>query len=66
MGGSGSGDWWRWEKKELTKDQKQIDIRWLKKQNCLLPGVSGSISWSNRGEQTGTKHIDVNNYNNFS
>jgi hypothetical protein len=53
MGGSGSGNWYRWNTKSKTESQHRIDIRWLKKQNYLLPGYSGSLSWSNRGENTG-------------
>jgi len=54
MGGSGSGCWCRWDARETTSNQKQIDIRWLRKQNYLRPGISGSLSWSSRGEITGT------------
>ena len=54
MGGSGSGSGYRWNKKELTMEQKRIDISWMKKQNCLRPGVSGSLSWSCRGKNIGS------------
>lgn len=53
MGGPRSGNWYRWDKKSLTMEQKQIDIRWLKKQNYLQPGTSGSLSWSCNGESSG-------------
>jgi hypothetical protein len=54
MGGSGSGGWYRWNKKELTMEQKRIDIRWMRKQNYLWSGYSGSLSWSRRGGNTGS------------
>lgn len=44
---------WRWNAKLTTESQHRIDIRWLKRQNYLRPGVSGPLSWSSRGEQTG-------------
>ena len=54
MGGSGSGNWCRWNTKSKTESQHRVDIRWLKKQKYLNPGASGSMSWSNRGETTGS------------
>ena len=51
MGGSGS--WYRWNSKETTDSQHRIDIRWLKKQGYIRPGIAGSLSWSSRGKQTG-------------
>ena len=53
MAGQGSGNWWRWDAKSTTDSQDSIDIRLLKEQNCLLPGYSGSLSWSMRGKTTG-------------
>ena len=54
MGGSGSGRMLRWGTKSKTESQHRIDIRWLKKQKYLRSGISGSLSWSNRGEKTGS------------
>jgi hypothetical protein len=54
MGGYGSGSWFRYGSKSRTEGQYRIDIRWLKKQGYLWPGFAGSLSWSRRGEQTGS------------
>ena len=54
MGGPGSGSWYRWSKKALTMEQHRIDIRWMKRQGYMQPGVSGSLSWTSRGEQSGS------------
>lgn len=54
MGGRGSGRGYRWDKKSTTESQHSIDIRWLKKHKYLRPGSAGSLSWSNRGKQTGS------------
>jgi len=54
MGGSGSGNWYRWDSKTTTESQHRIDIRWLKKQRYLRPGTAGSLSWSWGDEQTGS------------
>ena len=62
MGGLGSGRWWRWDSKATTEGQQRVDIRWMKQQGFLKPGKMGSISWSCRGERTGSVsfRIDTN------
>lgn len=47
MGGYGSGR--RWDAKRTTEESQKIDIQWLKKEGCLRPGFSGSITWSFNG-----------------
>ena len=55
MGGSGSGEWFRYgSKKSTTDSQHDIDIRWMKKNNRLRPGITDSLSWSRRGRETGS------------
>ena len=54
MGGSGSGDWHRWDSKITTESQHKIDIRWLKKQGYLRSMNFGSLSWSRGNKQTGS------------
>ena len=54
MGGYGSGCWYRWHTKSTTESQRRIDIRWLKKQEYLQPGISGSLTWSRGDKQTGS------------
>ncbi|OPY81312.1 MAG: hypothetical protein A4E70_01330 [Syntrophus sp. PtaU1.Bin005] len=54
MGGWGSGRGNSYSKKKTTESQHRIDIRWLKNHGCLNPGSIGSLSWSYRGEQTGS------------
>ena len=54
MGGPGSGDWLRWNSKTTTESQHRIDIRWLRKQRYLQPGISGTLSWSCRGLASGS------------
>ena len=55
MGGLGSGEWFRYgSKKSTTDSQHDIDIRWMKKNNRLRPGTTGSLSWSRRGKETGS------------
>jgi len=53
MGGSGSGTWYRFNAKATVESHNRIDIRLLRKQNCLIPGVSGTISWISGDETTG-------------
>lgn len=55
MGGLGSGEWFRYGSKKSTTDSRHdIDIRWMKKNNRLRPGTTGSLSWSRRGKETGS------------
>ena len=54
MGGSGSGNRYRWDSKSTTDSQKRIDIRWLKNQGYLRPGHSGSLHWTIGKEKTGS------------
>ena len=61
MGGPGSGDWYRWNSKTTTESQHRIDIRWMRKQRYLQPGISGTLSWSCRGAASGSIDFRVEN-----
>jgi hypothetical protein len=52
MGGPGSGSWHRRDAKVTTERTHWIDIRYLKKHECLQPGA-GSLSWSRGDEKAG-------------
>lgn len=54
MGGPGSGFYIRWSTKSTTESQHQLDVRYLKQHGCLRPGTTGTLSWSSRGERTGS------------
>ncbi len=54
MGGVGSGNWYRWDKKTTTDQVKRIDIRFMKKQGLLKPNTTGSLNWTVRGEPCGS------------
>jgi len=53
MGGQGSGEWHRWNKKTTTDNVKRIDIRYMRKQGLLKPYHQGTLSWTCRGEPSG-------------
>ena len=53
MGGFGSGRYYRGSGRVTTEETKRIDIRFLKKQGYLRPGVTGSLSWNCGGEPSG-------------
>ena len=55
MGGYGSGR--RSRSKKTTVSRHSIDIRWMKKQDCLLPGAEGVLSWTRRGEKSGSVYF---------
>ncbi len=56
MGGSGSGRHWQFGA-NTTDDYRSIDIRWLKREGLLKPGVIRSINWSRGGEVTGSINV---------
>lgn len=45
MGGSGSGNWYRFDSKTLVKDCLCIDVRQLNKKGCLEPGQRFNWRW---------------------
>lgn len=54
MGGPGSGNWYRWDKKTTLDETKRIDIRYMRKQGLLKPGYTGSLSWTSGGKPSGS------------
>jgi len=53
MGGTGSGNWCRWNTRDTTEDHKKIDIRLMKRKGWLRPGGVGSLIWKRDGEPCG-------------
>ena len=58
MGGTGSGQWYRWDKKTTCEEVKRIDIRYMNQKGLLKP-CSGKLSWSCNGEPTGNINFTV-------
>lgn len=54
MGGIGSGRGYRWDKKTTLEETRRLNVQFLRRKGYLQPGVSGSLSWSVRGRQTGS------------
>jgi hypothetical protein len=50
MGGIGSGNWYRWDKKTTTEECHSVGVRFLYKNELLKPDNSFSLRWS-RGER---------------
>ncbi len=59
MGGPGSGRLLRFNAKPTVERQTYIDIRWMKRQNGLIPGTIGTLSWSSHGNNAGTVNFEV-------
>ena len=59
MGGSGSGSWYRWNKKSVVEDGLTLNIFKLVREKVIIPGkqVSGSLTW--RSERTGEKRASI-------
>jgi hypothetical protein len=54
VGGVGSGNWYRFNKKTTTGECQSIDVRYLHRNDLLKPGHSFSLRWSRAGRQTGS------------
>lgn len=59
MGGPGSGRFLRFNTKPTVERQLFIDIRWMRKQNGLIPGTSGTLTWSSHGNSKGAVEFEV-------
>lgn len=58
MGGYGSGNHWRYGKRDTVDASKCLDIRYLK-QHGLLRGGYYNMSWSRNGQPTGSASIHI-------
>lgn len=54
MGGVGSGTWCRWSKRKTLEECHRIDVRYMYKRGLLKEGMAGSLSWTTRGEPSGS------------
>jgi hypothetical protein len=54
MGGAGSGNWHRFDKKTTTGECHSVDVRYLHRENLLRSGHSFSLRWSRAGRETGS------------
>lgn len=59
MGGPGSGRIIRFNTKPTVERQTYIDIRWMKRQNGLIPGTIGTLNWSLHGNNRGAVDFEV-------
>src|SRR5215212_1615542 len=49
MGGVGSGNWYRFDKKTTTDECHSVDVRYLHRKGLLMPGRWFSLRWSRAG-----------------
>lgn len=54
MGGLGSGNRYNHSGGATCEAMRRVDLRYLRKQGMLVPGASGSLSWSMGGEPIGS------------
>lgn len=53
MGGIGSGNRWRWDKKATCEEHRRVDVRYMRRRGLLYEGAIGTLSWGCRGEPSG-------------
>jgi hypothetical protein len=54
MGGAGSGNWYRFDKKTTTDECHSVDVRYLHRKGLLTPGHWFSLRWSRAARETGS------------
>ncbi len=54
MGGVGSGNWYRFDKRTTTGECHSVDVRYLHRENLLKPGRWFSLRWSRADRETGS------------
>ena len=57
MGGAGSGNWYRFDKKTTTGKCHSIDVRYLYREGLLKPGRWFFLRWSRAGRETGSIRV---------
>ena len=54
MGGVGSGNWYRFDKKTTTGECQSVNVRYLHREGLLKPGRWFSLRWSRADRETGS------------
>ena len=54
MGGAGSGNWYRFDKKSTIGECHSVDVRYLYREGLLTLGRWFSLRWSRAGRETGS------------
>ena len=54
MGGVGSGNWYRFDRKTTTGEYHSIDMHYLHREGSLKPARWFSLRWSRAGRETGS------------
>ena len=54
MGGVGSGNWYRFDKKTTTGESQSVDVRYLHREGLLKSGSWFSLRWSRADRETGS------------
>lgn len=49
MGGIGSGNWYRWDKRDAVEDYRRLDVRRWQRDGYLEPGRWFSWQWTRDG-----------------
>lgn len=57
MGGTGSGRWWRWDRKTSLNECLSVDIRDWKRKDLLRPGLGFSWYWSINDQPAGSINV---------
>jgi hypothetical protein len=53
MGGSGSGNRWRFGTRATCEGMKRVELAYMRRRGMLVPGSAGSLSWNVGGRPSG-------------
>jgi len=59
LGGEGSGNWYRFDKKTTADECHGVDVRYLHRESLLKPGRWFTLRWSRAGRETGSIRVAV-------
>ena len=59
MGGIGSGNWYRWDKRDAVEDYRRLDVRRWQRNGYLEPGRWFSWQWTRDGETLASIGVTV-------
>ncbi len=57
MGGRGSGNWYRWSKKDLVEDCRSLDVNLWHRKGLLRPGQRFRWAWTRDGKEVASMGV---------
>lgn len=59
MGGPGSGNWYRWDRRTTLEEVRRLDVRWLHRHGSLASPWPQTMTWHRGTQHTGTVTVQM-------